>query len=142
MSETAKEALERLKREEKITGRSGAVPLTPKQQMLDASEVQSAMPDKHVRWVTLRDPNKMAQRKAEGYTILPPTEGGKSIGDELVLMAIPRDLYEQRVARQDAENRRRLNQHNREWEALAENQARILRDKHGITVSPEQLMRG
>lgn len=136
------EVLAKLKRQEETSGRSGAVPLTPKQTMLDASEVQTKHPDKHLRWVSMRDANKVATRKAEGYTVLPVAEGGKTLGDEMVLMAIPRELYEQRVARQDAENKRRLSQHTKEWESLAENTARMLRDKHGINVSPEQLTRG
>jgi len=130
-----------LKRVEATTGRSGAIPRMPKEMMFDATAVEARHPDKHLRWLNMSDKNKMASRKAEGYTILPESEGGQKIGDEMVLASIPRAQYEQRLARQEEENDRRLNAHTAEWEGQAEAMARTLRDNYGIKVSPEKLTR-
>jgi hypothetical protein len=139
--ETPAQVLARLKQQEATTGRSGAIPRMPKEIMFDASEAEARHPDKHLRWLNLADKNKMASRKAEGYTILPESEGGQKLGDEMVLAAIPKEQYEQRVAHQAAENERRLNSHTKEWAEQAEGAARILRDQYGIKVSPEKLTR-
>lgn len=133
--------LKKLERQEATTGRSGAIPRMPKQMMLDASDVAAKRPDKHLRWVSLKDENKVPMRKLEGYSVVPEKDGGRAIGSEYVLMEVPREVVEERVARQKAEHERRLNQHNAEWQQQAEAVARELRDKHGIRVSPEQLIR-
>lgn len=140
-SETTSEVLARLKRQEKTTGRAGAVPRMPKELMLDASEVAAQHPDRHFRWLNKVDKNKMSSRKADGYTILPESEGGRSLGDDMVLAYIPKEQAEQRVAQQNQENDRRLNSHNTEWAQQAEATARMLQDQYGIKVSPEKLTR-
>jgi DNA-binding transcriptional MocR family regulator len=139
--ETPAQALARLKQQEATTGRSGAIPRMPKEMMFDASDVEAKHPDKHFRWLNMADKNKMASRKVEGYTILPESEGGRKLGDDMVLASIPREQFEQRVARQREENDRRLNSHTKEWSEQAESAARILRDQYGIKVSPEKLTR-
>ncbi len=139
MAESTADVLARLKRQEETTGRSGAVPMMPKQMMLDAREVEAKHPDKRIRWVSLSDKNKMASRKAEGYSVLDEKDGGRKIGDEMVLMSMPREIYEQRVARQREENERRMNAHQGEWGAQMEAAARDLQDRFGIRVSADQL---
>lgn len=139
--ETPAQIIAKLKRTEATTGRSGAIPRMPKQMLLDVGDLPEKHPDKHLRWVNKSDKNKILSRKMEGYTELPVSEGGKSLGDEMVLMAQPRELYEQRVARQKEENQRRLNSHVAEWQGQAEAAARTLRDQYGIKVNPEQLTR-
>ncbi len=141
MADTAAQVSEKLARQEATTGRSGAIPRMPKQMMLDASEAKEKNPNMHLRWVTLRDPNKVASRKLDGYVEIAAKDGGKRIGDEMVLMGLPKDQYEQRRAQLDLESRRRLVQHQKQWEDEAEGMAKMLRDKHGITVTAEQLMR-
>lgn len=133
------EILANLKRQEATSGRSGAIPRMPKQHMLDASEVQAKKPEKHLRWVSLKDSNKVPTRKHEGYVVVPEKDGGRTLGDEYVLMEIPKERYEQRLAQQREENDRRLNQHDKEWQQQAEAVARELRDKHGIRIKPEHL---
>lgn len=140
MAETTGDLLNKLKRQEEKEV-PGAPSRTPKQALLDASSVQAKHPDKYIRWVSLRDSNKIAIRQAEGYTVLPESEGGKRLGDELVLMAAPKKVHEQRVARQEEENNRRLNMHNADWEQLAESIAKTLRDQHGIKIDARTLMR-
>lgn len=139
--DTPKDLLAKLKQQE-AREVGGAASRLPKQMMLDASDVAAKHPDKHLRWVSMKDSNKMASRKLEGYVAIPVTEGGRTLGDSLVLMGIPKAAYEQRVARQKQENARRLNQHDADWENLAEGVARELRDKHGIKVDARQLTRG
>lgn len=134
-----KEMLDKVKRVEE-TNLIGGNLLTPKQHLLDASDVQSAHPDKRVRFVSLRDPMKVSSRKAEGYSIVPSEEGGRRLGEELVLMEIPRERYEAKVKHIEKLNAERLKQHNREMEQTAEAVARILRDKHGIDVSTERIL--
>src|SRR5690348_7224420 len=69
-------ALERLER----TTVPGAPIRTPRQLMLDASKVQEAHPDQHVRWVNIKDPQKAESRQMDGYRRLTSEEGGRQIG--------------------------------------------------------------
>lgn len=130
-----------LDRRERTSGRSGAVPRSPKQGLLDASDVEAAHPDKRVRWLNLKNPEKVVVRQAEGYTRLPAEEGGRSLGDEMALFAAPREVHEERVAAQTEENRRRESAHRNEFQRTVEAVARELRDRHGVNVSAEQLMK-
>lgn len=118
----------------------GAPTRTPKAAMLDASSTQEAVgPGKVVRWLNLKDPNKVAVRQMEGYVRVPESEGGKTLGDEMATFAISRERRDARVAAQNEENQRRLMSHKTDMERLAENTAQILRDKHGIKVDPRRL---
>lgn len=120
----------------------GAPSRTPKERMLDASSTQEALgPEVHVRWLNMKNPDKVAMRQAEGYVRVPESEGGKALGDEMATFAISRKARDARVAAQEAENKRRLVSHKTDMEKLAENTARILKDQHGITVNPERLFR-
>ena len=120
----------------------GAPSRTPKERMLDASSTQEKLgPEAHVRWLNLRNPDKVAMRQAEGYVRVPESEGGKAIGDEMATFAISRKSYDARVAAQEAENKRRLVAHKSDMEKLAENTARVLKDQHGIDVDPRRLFR-
>ena len=134
-----KEILDRIKRQESRTI-PGADVLTPKQRLLDASDVQSKHPQSRVRWVSLRDPMKVQARQADGYEILSTEQGGRRLGDESVLMACPRETYEARVAAQDRLTQDRLNAHKYELERAVEGVARLLRDKHGLDVDLDRLM--
>lgn len=133
------ELAKKLGRQEQVSV-PGADMLTPKQSLLDAREVQKKNPDLRVRWVSLRNPEKLQARQAEGYQALTPEQGGRRLGDNLVLMGIPRERHEARVARQERANQERLKQHNRDMEAIVEAVARELRDKHGISVKPERIL--
>ena len=117
----------------------GARVLTPKQQLMDASEAEKRNPDKRVRWVNIKDPQKAESRKIEGYVRLTPEEGGKALGDETALFAIPREKYEQRVAAQEQLNRERLVHHEREMESVVLAVVKELRDRHGIRVNEKRL---
>lgn len=122
------------------TSMIGAPTRTPKGNLLDARSTSEKLgPTKHVRWLNLKDPNKVASRQMEGYVRVPESEGGKMLGDEMATFAIPTEKFNARVAAQEAENRRRLVSHKTDMEKLAENTARILRDQHGISVDPRRL---
>lgn len=129
-----KEMREALKRQEATTGPSGAMPNSPTGMILDASGVQAGHPDKRFRWVSV---NKAARRQVEGYQRVPEVEGGKQVGN-LILMALPRDVYEARVAALKKVNAERLTAHVKEVEEVAEGVAKYLRDKHGVSVKPEE----
>lgn len=128
-----------LQRQEE-TSTAGANVLTPKQQLLDAREVEKQNPDRRVRWVSLKNPDKMLSRKMEGFEILPEDKGGRRLGDNLVLMSQPRERYEQRVKAQEKLAKQRLNQHRDEMRNLAEGLAKQLRDRHGIDIDVDRLL--
>ena len=130
---------ERLRQQEATTV-SGAPSRTPKGMMLDASETQKTIgPDGVVRWLNLKDPNKVSMRQMEGFVRVPESEGGKQLGDEMATFAISRSCRDARVTAQKEEGERRLTSHKTDMERLAENTAQILQDKHGIRVDPRRL---
>jgi hypothetical protein len=113
---------------------------TPRQRILDASEVQAKHPDKHIRWVNIKDPEKAEARKEDGYKRLTSEEGGRQIGDQAALFAIPKEQAEEmRLAHQE-ENEMRLNAHKAEMRRAAEQGAKQLRDQAGLDVSAERLL--
>lgn len=118
----------------------GASLMSPKQNLLNASDVEAAHPDMRVRWLNTKNAEKVITRQAEGYVRLSETEGGRSLGGEMALFAIPKAQHEARVKRQEQMNQDRLVQHERDAERMADAIARELRDKHGISVSPDKLM--
>lgn len=144
MSNTEKRALlaklqADLDLEEKKSGRSGAVPLTTKRKLLDASEVAAKHPDKHVRWVQTAVDAKATMRQEDGYERIPASEGGKQVGN-LALFAIPKEKYEQKIEEIKKVGKERLASHNREVEAVAEAVMKELRDRHGLDVPREKII--
>jgi hypothetical protein len=139
-SSAVKEVLDKLKREEAIN--VGGAPLnTPKQHLLDKSELAAKLlsEGKVIRWVNIKSSEKVLSRQAEGWTKLAASEGGVQLGDELALFVAPATVREQRVARQQKLNEERLKSYKTEMEQLAESTARVLRDKYGISVDPGRL---
>lgn len=124
---------------ERTTGRSGAVPLSTKADLLDAREIQERHPDKHLRFVNVSDDQKVQSRKAMGYTRLPSADGGKEIG-RLALFSMDREVHDERVASVKQLNKDRLEAHKSEVEQVAESISRELRDRHGIDIDPKRLM--
>lgn len=118
----------------------GAPTLTPKQQMLDASDVEKRHPDKVIRWVNIRDPQKAESRRVEGYVRLSEAEGGRSLGNDLALMAIPRAAHEAKVQAIRKLNDERLNAHRREMESVAESVAKQMRDRYGVSIDASRIL--
>lgn len=135
-----REAQEALARQERTTGQSGAVPRMPKEAMLDASDVQAQHPDKHLRWVNTRNAEKAESRKLEGYERLSEAEGGRALGTELALFAIPKARHDARVREQNERSAALMTAHRAEVERAAESAARELRDRHGVRVRERDLI--
>ena len=117
----------------------GAPVLAPKEQMLDASDVQAAHPDHRVRWIQTANAEKAQSRLADGYEIIPESEGGRRLGG-LALARTPRENYDRRVAAVDAKNKERLKAHKADINRAVEAVARELRDQHGISIDESRLM--
>lgn len=113
---------------------------TPRQRILDAREVQAKHPDKHVRWVNIKDPEKAETRKEEGYKRLTSEEGGRQIGDQAALFAIPKEQADAKKRDIQIENQARLDAHKASMRRAAEEGARALRDKAGLNVSADRLL--
>lgn len=135
---SAKEVLDSLKRvEDKEV--SGLRQSTPKQRLLDASDVQKKFPQKRVRWVSSTFSEKMESRKMEGYEVVPEKDGGRRVGG-LVLMFCPIEVHKERVRSIERLNAERLQLHTREMQGMAEGEARRLRNQHGIKVDAKDLL--
>lgn len=113
---------------------------TPRQRVLDAREVQAKHPDKHVRWVNTKDAEKAEARKEDGYQRLTSEEGGRHIGDQAALFAIPKEQAAQKRKDIQDENAARLDAHRASMQRAAEEGARQLRNKAGLNVSAERLL--
>lgn len=127
--------------QERTTGDSGVVPNTPKQTLFDARDVEAKHPDKRLRWVNLRNPDKVAARIAEGYVRLAEADGGRHLGGDYALFAMPRDAYNRKMRAIAQVDEMRLHMHKTEFERVVENVARELRDKHGVNITAEELMK-
>jgi len=113
---------------------------TPRAKMLDIREVQAKHPDKHLRWVSIREDEKAEARKEEGYTRLTAEEGGRQIGKELVLMGIPKSLANERIRDQEERNAQLLDAHKTAMRAEAESAARYLRDNKGLKINADEVL--
>lgn len=118
----------------------GARVLTPKEQMLDATDVAAKHPDLHLRWVNIRDKNKAETRTREGYRRLSSDEGGRHLGDEMALFGLPREVADRKRAELERLNEERLVAHEREYEATVEGVARALRDRYGVKFNVDRIL--
>ena len=118
----------------------GATVLTPKAQMLDASDVERQHPDKFIRWVNIRDRQKAEARQLTGYVRLSEDEGGRHLGDELALVAIPKKQHEARTEAIKKLNDERMRAHHTAMEQMAESVARMARDQYGIKLDPRRIL--
>lgn len=113
---------------------------TPRARLLDARDVQAKHPDKHVRWVSMRDDEKAEARKEDGYTRLTSEEGGRIVGKELALFSLPKKEADARIDAQRKKNAVMLDAHKSTMENEAESAARYLRDNKGMSVSAKELL--
>ncbi len=139
--EAQQEALARVEAKEV----PGALSRTPKQAMINAKGLEDENPDKHYRYLSTANKDRMPLRThAEGYRPVSEEEAEKAgvnarLGN-LILAEQPRKVHDQRVAAQNAENERRLKAHETSMEQVAESVARTLRDKHGMSIDAERLL--
>lgn len=124
-------ALDRM--EGKIEG--GALSLTPKERLLDAEEAKKLNPDSHVRWLSLRNTEKLDSRKEEGYVKLAEEDGGRQLGDSMALFAIPRQLRDARVKRQEESTRARMGSVKELYGEVGARLAHELKRSHGLSDS-------
>lgn len=113
---------------------------TPRARLLDASDVQKKHPDLHLRWVNIKDPEKVEARKEEGYKRLTTEEGGRQIGDALALFGIPKEVAQAKVHNFRRQDRIKLDAHRKAMQEAAEAGVRELRDKGGIQVDTEKVL--
>lgn len=119
---------------------SGARSLTPKEIMLDLSDLKAAHPDWHLRWVNIKSPGVAERRRLDGFIRLPESEGGRELGGEVAVFVTTRKLHERREAEIKQMNKDRLNAHKAEVEKVAEAVARELRDNYGIKVDLNRIL--
>ena len=132
----ARESLERVE----ATEVHGAPVLTPRAQMLDARDVQAKHPDKHLRWVNIRDRQKADKRLQDGYVRLSNDEGGRHLGDDLALMGIPKQLHAARTEAVRQLNDERMRAHKTAMENAAEAVARQARDRFGVKIDARRIL--
>ena len=134
-----KEAKDKLDRVEAKT-EPGAPVMAPKARLLDASGLEKKNPNKYYRYGTLNNPDKLEVRtEAEGYKRVEVAGVKEKVGP-MVLLEQPRELHEQRVERQEKENKRRMEMHKRGAEETAEAIVKTLKDQHGIDVPIERFL--
>ena len=140
MADTTKEIQSKLARQEATTGSSGAIPLMRKQMLLDASAVEKKRPDNRIRWVNLRNPDKVMSRISEGYSRISDADGGKKLGEEMALFELPREVFDQRIAAMTKRNAALHSSHRQEFERVVDGIARELRNKHGINIDTQRIL--
>lgn len=118
---------------------SGAPDLTPKEVLLDLSELQAKNPHLHYRWVNIRAPGKADARRGNGWLRLPETEGGREIGGELAIFVTTTRLHEHRVEQIKKLAKERLKAHVEEMQSAAEAIAKQIRSEFGIEVDTKRL---
>jgi len=116
----------------------GAPSRTPKNQMLDVNDLQKERPDKRVRWIQTGNKEKAMSRKADGYEVIPESEGGRTVGG-LSIAQTSRENYEARTAEAKRIHEHRLKEHKTEVQRAVQGVVRELRDRHGITVDEKRI---
>lgn len=119
---------------------SGVAVLTPREVLLDLSDLQAKHPDRHFRWVNIQTPGTADRRRLDGYIRLPESEGGKELGREVAVFVTTKRVFEQREARIKKMNKDRLNAHKAEMENIAEGVVRELRDKYGLKLDLNRIL--
>lgn len=118
---------------------SGAPSLTPKEVLLDLSDLKAKHPDKHFRWVNIKAPGNADRRRLDGYIRLPESDGGRELGSELAVFVTTKRIHDHKLAQLAKANEARLRAHRAEVENVAEGVARELRDRYGIKVDLDRI---
>lgn len=119
---------------------SGAPELTPKEVMLDISDLAAEHPDRHFRWVNIKAPGNADRRRLAGYIRLPEADGGRELGGELAIFVTTKRLHDHRVEEIKKMNKQRLQAHRAEVENAVEAVARELRDKYGLKLDADRIL--
>jgi hypothetical protein len=113
----------------------GATVRAHKARMIDTAPFDKAHPEYHHRFVNVKNTDKATSRMIEGYVAVPmhdpkspnPKHYGRRLGDELVLMRIPRAQYNARMAEIRRTTSSRERAHVDEVEAVADQVLHALR---------------
>jgi hypothetical protein len=129
----ARQERERLNRLEDVKV-PGAETLVSKALLLDPHEARVHPANKgfKLRWVNQTRPEKVASRKLEGYVVVPPSEGGKTLGSEYILMRIPVERAEAKKQLLKERGKLWLAAHKNDMERTAAEVAQILQKKFGF----------
>ena len=119
---------------------SGAAVLTPKEILLDLSDLKAKHPDRHFRWVNIKAPGNADRRRLNGYIRLPENEGGRELGGEVAIFVTTQRRHEHHEADLKKHNKQRLQAHRAEVENAVEAVARELRDKYGLVVDTKRIL--
>lgn len=119
---------------------SGTAVLTPKEVLLDLSDLKAKHPDRHFRWVNIKAPGNADRRRLGGYIRLPESEGGRELGGEVAIFVTTQRIHEHAEAKIKADNKKRLQAHRAEVENAVEAVARELRDKYGLKIDAERIL--
>lgn len=119
---------------------SGAPTLTPKEVLLDLSDLKAKHPDRHFRWVNIKAPGNADRRRLDGFIRLPESEGGRELGGEVAIFVTTKRIHEHREAEIKKANKQRLNAHRAEVENAVEAVARELRDKYGLKIDADRIL--
>lgn len=119
---------------------SGTPDLTPKEVLLDLSDLQQKHPEMHFRFVNIKAPGKADRRRLDGYIRLPESEGGREVGGEVAVFVTSKKIFDMRVQRVKDLNKARLQAHRAEVEGAVEAIARELRDKYGLKIDAARIL--
>lgn len=112
---------------------SGAASRLPKSRMLDASAIEAKNPDKHYLYVNSEDPGNLQTHLEDGYHAVGEQEakdaGVRQRVGELVLMEVPREVFEERIEEQKDVAKSRLTAHKAEFKKEVEGVVRELKDR-------------
>lgn len=137
----AREERERLGRLEQITV-PGADTLVSKGILLDPREALAHPANKgfKLRWVNTTLTEKVQARQLEGYEKVPAAEGGKTLGNEYVLMRIPEEKADRKRRALKEKGRVWLAAHKNQMEQQAAEVAKILQEKYGFGAKEAQIL--
>lgn len=138
------ELQEKLGRQERTTGPSGALDRLPKGRQFNIKKLAESDPEHHYRFVNVNDPAKVEGRIEQGYVEVPEADCTKvgvraRVGADLRLMKCPRDKYEERITELKNVNKSRLKAHKKEVREVAEAVVAELRAR-GVDVDLSRIL--
>lgn len=137
----AREERERLARLEAKT-QPGAETLVSKGILLDPREAKAHPANKgfKLRWVNTTLAEKVQARMLEGYEKVPAAEGGKTLGNEYVLMRIPEEKADAKRRALKEKGRVWLAAHKNDMQRQAAEVAKILQEQYGFGAKEAQIL--
>lgn len=107
----------------------GATTLALRSSMIDESELEKQNPQYKYRYINTRDPQKVLSWKQKGYEIVPADQGGRRLGDEMILVRTSRENHEAHRKRIADLGKARLEAHKTEFNQTVEAVVKELKDR-------------